>query len=156
MKRKLMGVWLVFAIWLSLCSVAVAGDEMPWDGEGTAASPYLLATRQDIAALAKLTNDEENGRDFAGQYFKMTADITLPQQWIPVGTAASRFGGVFDGDGHTVTVPRGGLPLFGYVRRATVKNLDIYGVEIAGYGLVNNYSVDYGNVHGRGWRCHWL
>ena len=49
------------------------------------------------------------------------------------------FSGIIDGDGHTLTVPKGEQPLLGYIKGATVKNLKIYGEEINGYGLVNNY-----------------
>ena len=49
------------------------------------------------------------------------------------------FSGVLDGNNHTITVPEGGLPLFGYVRNTEVRNLNIYGKKIAGYGLVNNF-----------------
>ena len=35
-------------------------------------------------------------------------------------------------------MPEGGLPLLGYVKDAYVENLNIYGPQIEGYGLVNN------------------
>ena len=35
--------------------------------------------------------------------------------------------------------------MIGYARDAVVKNLNIYGEEINGYGLLNNYVVDYGD-----------
>ena len=70
----------------------------------------------------------------------MTSDITLPDGWSPIGdTSATRFQGTFDGGGHTVTVPAGGLPLFGFVKGAVVRNLNIFGERIAGYGLVEHY-----------------
>jgi hypothetical protein len=95
----------------------------------------------------------------------------LPADWVPIGiyrndgnansfskktpTAAEPlnngtayenrpFSGNFDGGGHTLTVAENGLPLFGFVREATVKNLNLYGTKIAGYGLVNTYAIDYG------------
>ena len=86
----------------------------------------------------------------------MTGDITLPDDWVPIGATKTGqkysgqganvwpFSGIFDGGDHLLTVPEGGLPLLGYVRGAQVKNLNIYGSKIAGYGLVNNYGVDYG------------
>ena len=36
-------------------------------------------------------------------------------------------------------MPEGGLPLFGYVRNTRIRNLNIYGKKIAGYGLINNF-----------------
>lgn len=55
------------------------------------------------------------------------------------------FSGIIDGDGHKIIIPKGGLPLIGYARDAVVKNLNIYGEEINGYGLLNSYVVDYGD-----------
>ena len=55
------------------------------------------------------------------------------------------FAGILDGANHIVTVADGGKPLFNYVRNATVKNLKIQGTNIDGYGLVNCYTVDYGD-----------
>ncbi|MFR8221161.1 MAG: bacterial Ig-like domain-containing protein [Blautia faecis] len=81
----------------------------------------------------------------------MDADITLPDGWKPIGATKdgrvnlqkganlNAFSGIFDGAGHTITVPEGGLPLFGYVRNTRIRNLNIYGKKIAGYGLVNNF-----------------
>ena len=124
-----------------------------WSGDGTKASPYLIANQSDLVLLRDMVN---KGITFGGCYFKITADITLPDNWVPIGAIMTGklgsytgkymwpFGGILDGDNHTLTVPDGGLPLFGYVRNAVVENLNIYGTKIAGYGLVNNYEVDYG------------
>lgn len=132
----------------------VAGAGGNWAGSGTADSPYLIATQNDLALLQNLVNTQ--GFSFEGYFFKLTNDITLPSGWVPIGELQPGqigagngrqirpFSGTLDGDGHTLTVPDGGLPLLGYVRFTTVKNLNIYGSHIAGYGLVNNYCVDYG------------
>ncbi len=125
-----------------------------WQGDGTESSPFLLSTADDLTLLKNLVNTQ--GLPLYGFYFKLDHDITLPQDWIPIGALQAGasgggngkyilpFSGTIDGGGHTLAVPEGGLPLFGYVRYATVKNLNIYGRQIAGYGLVNNYCVDYG------------
>lgn len=132
----------------------VAGVGGTWAGDGTADSPYLLTGQDDLLLLQKLVNTD--GYAFQGYYFKLTGAVTLPAGWVPIGGLAAGqtgaangknilpFSGTFDGGNHTLTVSDGGLPLFGYVRFATVKNLNIYGTHIAGYGLVNNYTVDYG------------
>ena len=84
-------------------------------------------------------------------YFKMTENISLPQSWTPIGCTADgttdikkganlwAFSGTIDGNNKILTVPKGEKPLLGYVKGATVKNLAIYGEEINGYGLVNNF-----------------
>ena len=124
-----------------------------WSGEGTSSKPYEIGTTEDLLALKEAVN---SGQNMAGKYFSLTADLTLPQDWDMIGTLKSGetvpakganilpFAGVFDGGSHTITVPEGGLPLFGYVRGATIRNLNIYGTQIAGNGLIQYTVVDYG------------
>ncbi len=125
-----------------------------WSGSGTSGNPYELGTPEDFEELARRVNDE--GEDFAGVYFVMTDDVTLPDGWTPIGCLAPGaadagdgtnlwpFSGSLDGGGNTLSVPEGGLPLFGFVRGASVSNMCLYGERIEGDGLVNNYCVDYG------------
>lgn len=129
--------------------VTVTEAPLPWEGNGSESSPYLLKTASDIEALRDKVNTE--GFSFENTYFQLTADITLPTGWKPIGVTKdgrkdlkngenlNAFSGIFDGNNHTVTVPEGGLPLFGYVRNTRIRNLNIYGKKIAGYGLVNNF-----------------
>ena len=126
-------------------------------GAGTAESPFIISSLEDLSKLRDVVN---NGNSVYGIYFKIsdtTEKITLPVDWVPIGTLRSGtssaenginiwpFAGVLDGNGKTIEVAEGGLPLFGYVREATIKNLNIYGAKINGYGLINNYETDYGN-----------
>ena len=120
-----------------------------WNGEGTAEAPYELATAEDLQALYDYVASGESAAD---KYFRMTENITLPDGWKPIGITKDGttniqsganllpFSGNLDGNGKTLTVPEGGLPLLGYVKGAKVSNLNIYGKQIAGYGLVNNLS----------------
>lgn len=112
-----------------------------WSGDGSQASPYLITSAADLQTLSALCS---SGLTFQNKYFKMTADLTLPEGWIPIGTSASRFSGSFDGGNHLLTVSENGLPLLGYVRYASVSNLSIYGAKIASNGLVAYYTVDSG------------
>ena len=124
-----------------------------FSGDGTKESPYII---NSVNVLEKIKSILATGYYFKDKYFKLIKDITLPVDWIPVGALAAGesddelginirpFSGTVDGDGHTVTIAEGGKPLFGYVREASVKNLKIYGSRIDGYGLVDNYVVDYG------------
>jgi hypothetical protein len=115
-------------------------------GSGTAADPWLITGLDDLKTLQTRVNTD--GEAFEDCYFKLDtsgdAGIMLPADWTPVGVLSTFFSGSIDGDGELLTVAEGGLPLLGYVRHATVRNLNIYGEEIAGYGLVQNYVVDYG------------
>ena len=129
--------------------VTVTEAPLPWEGNGSESSPYLLKTASDVEALRDKVNTE--GFSFENTYFQLTEDITLPTGWKPIGVTKDGkkdlqngvnlnvFSGIFDGNNHTVTVPEGGLPLFGYVRNTRIRNLNIYGKKIAGYGLVNNF-----------------
>ena len=124
-----------------------------YTGEGTKDAPYLISTTADLQYLSTTV---KNGSTYEGKFFLMTTDLTLPEDWTPIGALKSGaedagagkninpFSGTFDGGGNKITVPDGGLPLFGYVRNGTIRNLDIYGTKIASDGLINNYEVDYG------------
>ena len=122
-------------------AVTVAGSA--FEGEGTEGNPYLIKTVDDMVALSDYVAD---GVDFAGKYIKMVNDITLPDKagddaWVPLGISTAKpFSGTFDGNNKTLTIPEGGLPLFGTVKNGAIKNLNVYGKKIAGYGLVNNYT----------------
>lgn len=125
-------------------------------GSGAEKDPYIFSTGAQLAALQNLVANGD-GKPFRNTYFKFANDIELPQDWKPLGILKegaalpdrgvniNAFSGIIDGDGHKIIIPKGGLPLIGYARDAVVKNLNIYGEEINGYGLLNNYVVDYGD-----------
>lgn len=124
-----------------------------FSGEGTVESPYII---DSLDELEKIKTVLQTGYFFKDKYFKLSTDLTLPSDWEPIGALKDGtnetdsginicpFSGNLDGAGHTVTVSEGGKPLLGYVREASVSNLKIYGKKIAGYGLIDNYTVDYG------------
>ncbi len=132
----------------STASVTVTKATFNFKGEGSEENPWLIQSDDDMAMLKRLVN---GGESMKNKYFKMTADITLPANWTPIGRTKTgsadidkgnnlnAFSGTLDGDNHKLTVPKGEKPLLGYVNGATVKNLKIYGEEINGYGLVNNF-----------------
>lgn len=112
-----------------------------FNGNGTAEDPYQMTSQADLTELYNLV---AAGNDMKNVCFQMTKDITLDTSWKPIGIVArtgnKTFGGIFDGANHTLTIAKGGLPLLAYVNGAEVKNLKIYGEQIAGAGLVNNYT----------------
>lgn len=118
-------------------------------GTGTEADPYEITSAEDYQFVAEMV---KSGYSFSGEYLAQTEDVTLPEGWEPIGVLIDpsvghinsgknmrAFSGHLDGKGNTLTVPEGGLPLFGYVKDAYVSDLNIYGTRIEGYGLVNNY-----------------
>lgn len=80
---------------------------IPWQGDGTAASPWLITNKADMLALGKMTS--ESRVSFPGTYYKMTADINMEYDETFNGisstntTGRTQFHGTFDGDGHTIS-----------------------------------------------------
>ena len=105
-------------------STKVDGAEEVWDGKvatafaggsGTVEKPYQIANG---AQLAKLAQDVKGGKNYAGTYFVLTADILLNNtegwenwnesteglnSWTPIGSNRHQFTGTLDGDGYSVS-----------------------------------------------------
>lgn len=128
--------------------VTTGGFSLP--GAGTADDPKLIYTASDLEQIREMVAE---GNGFEGYYFRFENDITLPDDWTPIGCTVDgtnkfdprkpsekdnlrAFSGTILGNGKLLTVPKGGRPLLAYVKNATVKDLNIYGEEINGYGLV--------------------
>ena len=62
-------------------------------GSGTENDPYLIYNESD---LHQIRNDME-------AHYKLMSDITLTNDWYPVGTSNNPFRGGFDGNSHTIT-----------------------------------------------------
>ena len=129
--------------------VTTGGFSLP--GAGTADDPKLIYTADDLKQIHEMVAE---GNGFEGYYFRFENDITLPDDWTPIGCTVDgtnkfdprkpsekdnlrAFSGTILGNGKLLTVPKGGRPLLAYVKNATVKDLNIYGEEIKGYGLVD-------------------
>ena len=99
-------------------------------GNGSQANPYLLA---DAADWAVFTTEGNHATYWAsGVYVKMTADIgtNVNPVTTKVGTYSHMFKGVFDGDGHTLTVSLTGgdyTAPFYYVENARIIRLTTAG-----------------------------
>ena len=110
-------------------------DPIIFEGDGTASSPYLIANYDDLKKLASATSTD--GMVFAGEYFKMAADIDMQNDasfLLISNTSDNAFSGTFDGDGHSIknwaidTQEQQKLwtGLFGFVgKQGTIKNLCI-------------------------------
>ena len=61
--------------------------------------------------------------------FKLDNDITLPSNWVAIGTdnSGKRFAGTFDGQGHTITFSGSSQGLFGCTDGATIQNVKLAG-----------------------------
>lgn len=60
-----------------------------WNGSGTEADPYQIATPQQ---LKELSDDVAAGEKYTGQYFVVMADLDLSgfSQWVPIGNTPAR------------------------------------------------------------------
>ena len=136
MKKRMLSLLLVLVMLLGLLPTAALAA--PASGSGTEADPYLIATAQELVDF----RDEVNGsakKSTSTLCAKLTANIDLGNEaWTPIGKMTNTysdyvaFGGVFDGDGHTIS----GLKidnsaqyqaLFGYVKGGTIQNLTVAG-----------------------------
>lgn len=119
-------------------AVFEAYDADAWDGEsyseftfgsGTQLDPYLINDAFQFYNMAKKINSGDE--HYKNAYYKLCSDINLgDNEWTPIGTGASAFEGVFDGQGYTVskfkiTKAQKYAGLFGNVKNAYIKSLAI-------------------------------
>ena len=106
-------------VWDGTTATSFAG------GDGTENNPYQISNGAELALMSKLITVDNNG-NYNRACYKLTADIVLndmphvstwygawnndeyepENMFTPIGTwsnATSSFGGIFDGDGHTIT-----------------------------------------------------
>ena len=137
MKKRMVSLLLVLVMLLGLLPTAALAAPAS-GGSGTEADPYLIATAQDLADFRDAVNGSAK-KSTSKLCAKLTANIDLGNEaWTPIGKMTNTysdyvaFGGVFDGDGHTIS----GLKidnsaqyqaLFGYVKGGTIKNLTVEG-----------------------------
>ena len=127
------------------------------EGTGSASDPYLIYSQKDLEYVKGLVEGKNGSAfNFAGQTLAFANDIELDTTWTPIGNlkpngdendrgpSLQPFCGTIDGRNHTLSIADHGKCLLYYVRNAAVKNLNIQGDHIDGYGLVERYIVDYG------------
>jgi len=122
-------------------------------GTGTETDPYQIASLDDWNTLAYAIVGNSDQAAFAGKFFKMTANIGTTENpvTIPLGkqtgsghNTRKRFAGIFDGDGHTLTVNINNKDInnkdnpwfennasycapFAYAQNITIRNLTVLG-----------------------------
>ena len=119
-------------------------------GSGTTSDPYLIYNESQLAQMA----------NFLGQskVFKLMKDLDVSnyisqnspnEGWQPIGVQSSPFMGRLDGNGHTISglfINRSStdyVGFFGYLRFATINNLNINATYIKGHdnvGSIAGYS----------------
>jgi hypothetical protein len=108
------------ALTSTLAVSAPATPSVNFSGEGTAESPYLIKSIDDLVSLDYAIRNDATLRGtstsdvfsseytpvYSGKYFKLANDLdysTYKGKVTPIGTSTLRFDGVFDGDNHTIS-----------------------------------------------------
>lgn len=141
---RLSALILVITIVIGIMPMTVFASE--WDGllsveapngSGTQEDPYQISDAADLKWFANAVNGS-NAKSTSTLCAKLISDIDLAgQEWTPIGVYNSYsdcvyYGGVFDGNGKTVSglsidTTKQYQALFGYVKGGTVKNLTVSG-----------------------------
>lgn len=120
---------------------------------------YTISTEAELRGLASLVNEEQfmwkpnRTESFEGVTFVLTRDITLTDDWTPIGIDEQiTFSGTFDGKGHSITGLRISSEepycgLFGHLS-GTVRNLSAEG-EVSTSGNYCGGIAGYVNETGR-------
>ena len=120
----------------------VYGNYYELAGEGTAENPYLINSVYDLKYFRDKVDEQaqDGSTQFAGKYFKLTADLDLAGiNWNPIGSMSGDHGsfkGVFDGGNHTISnlnceQAGNGLGLFARTAgNAEIKNLKLNNVTV--------------------------
>ena len=131
-STKLLSAFLSLMIIVSSVSgVVFAASSL--SGTGTEADPYKLGTKADLEAFAEIVNSDPTACAI------LTDNIEMDNTSVLIGTADSKFGGVFNGNGYSVQNYKSDSPfgaasaLFDCADGATIKNLKITG-EMSGVG----------------------
>lgn len=134
-------------------------------GSGTVDDPYQISNG---AELAKLAQDVNGGTNYAGNYFKLTANIVLNDTanwtswdehtaglnaWTPIGNYHKSFAGILDGQGHVVcgiyvSNNNGHQGLVGYLDKGgVIQNLGVEASYIKGVWYIGGVcGFNYGMV----------
>lgn len=107
-----------------------SGTIAEWSGEGTAASPLLIATPAQLSLLASRVN---GGNDFNGYWFTLAQNLAFTEVFTAIGTTGKPFNGHFDGAGHTISgISNDGNLLFGNVgTEASINDVLYTGTDYA-------------------------
>lgn len=129
-----------------------------WQGSGTQADPFQIATAADMRSLAACTNDESY--DFKGRWLQVMNDIDFADSaYVPVAVGSNNFNGDFNGAGHQFTsVTYDGtastdtyVGLFGNIGpQGRVHDLTLQSGTIKAYGYAAGFA---GRVFGQLVRC---
>jgi len=156
---KIIRCCIVLFICLCLGQLYAQTPDTKWYAN-TEADTFRISTAEELAGLAQIVNDVENGCDFSGKTIVLVNNIDLSEWggWAPIGRIFAQFelaemgfdleqygegglerpfSGIFDGNGktvHGIRILNGNLSsvgLFGYVAKGVVKNVGVENVNIS-------------------------
>ena len=148
--KKIISLLVSLTLVLSIVPMTVMAEDETVTyagGSGTSSSPWQIATAAQLKLMRDTVNADD-GKNDAGKYWVLTADIDLGgEEWEPIGWSKSgnynyEFSGTFDGAGHVVknfaitqaaqvesatdgTYYYNNIGLFGSVLSGTIKNLGV-------------------------------
>lgn len=126
---------------------------VPFAGEGTQESPYLISTSDDLIKLSQMTTI--SGQTFPGTYFLMTNDIDLEYSTDFLGImcndgSTANFAGIFDGGGYAVHKMKLGEPKWtkeptatslGTLDTKSMKSYQGFIGRLAAEGVLRNFTL---------------
>ncbi|MBQ1283437.1 MAG: hypothetical protein IIY18_00345, partial [Clostridia bacterium] len=165
--KKLLAAILALCMMVQLfaCVTMASAMTQVWDGTvaegytdgiGTADDPYIISSAAELAYMSAQVGAGVG----LNAYYKLGADITFNENLLgedgllsktpsvsftPIGTSSNKFGGSFDGDGHTISglysYTNGYGGLFLYARGVDADNLAV----IKNLKIVDSYVCSYQN-----------
>lgn len=120
-----------------------------YGNDGSAAHPYLICTADQLLSFAYEVKEGNNGqgRDFAHQFIKLDADITMQPEkdvedskrktWIGIGDATHAFNGFFLGSGRYINDLYGEHFFYTVGDNAVIDKLNFANIkEVQGCGVI--------------------
>ena len=143
--KRTLSVLLALCLLLSLLPVTALAE---WSGEGngTSENPYKIGTAAELKAFRDIVNGLNGETQNTAACALLTADIDLNNEaWTPIGNTTSKYTGIFDGNGKTISGlfindPDGSYQgLFGYVDAAgKVREVGVVSGSVTGNSFVGS------------------
>ena len=150
--KQFLTLMLAFIMVFTGMGIGSWGVDTAWasDWDGTAISKpsqskdgtYQISSAAELAWFAGLVNGTLDGVDKnPAANAVLTADINLNEHTVSIGTAATAYGGIFDGAGcvirslrinNNVSDSNSNRAFFDTIRNATIKQLEIEGAVVEG------------------------
>ena len=139
MKQRILSILVIFCMCMTILpqgAVTVSAAEIEEPVEYTGQEETGTYTISDESQLRTLAEKVNSGTGYDGTTFKLTEDIKLTKEWIPIAyDPGSEFNGIFDGGNHKIeglTITSDDSPweycgLFGEVWVGTIQNLTVKG-----------------------------